>query len=105
MASTKEYLEFIMDQLSALDDISYRAMMGEYIIYYRGKIIGGIYDNRFLIKITPSAKKLMPDAHFELPYKGGKKMLLVTDVDSKSFLSELLNAVANEIPLPKKKNK
>lgn len=86
MASSKEYLQFIIEQLSELEDISYKAMMGEYIIYYRGKIVGGIYDDRFLVKPVKSAIKLMPDAEYELPYEGAKKMLLVDDVDNKSFL-------------------
>ena len=77
MASSKEYLEFVLEQLSELDEITHRAMMGEYIIYYQGKVIGGIYDDRFLVKPTKSAKELMPDAPFELPYEGAKEMLLV----------------------------
>lgn len=103
MASSKEYLDFIMDQLSSLEDVSYRSMMGEYIIYYQGKIIGGIYDDRFLVKPTKSAKRLMPDAMLERPYDGAKEMLLVDDVDSRDFLNELLNAVVDELPAPKKK--
>ena len=103
MASSKEYLDFIMDQLSSLEDVSYRSMMGEYIIYYQGKIIGGIYDDRFLVKPTKSAKRLMPDARLERPYDGAKEMLLVDDVDSRDFLNELLNAVVDELPAPKKK--
>ena len=93
MASSKEYLDFILEQLSELDDISYRAMMGEYIIYYRGKIIGGIYDDRFLVKPTKSAAAMMPGADTELPYDGAKEMLLVDDVDNKEFLRELLEAM------------
>ena len=85
MASSKEYLDYILEQLSDLDDVSYRAMMGEYIIYYRGKIIGGIYDDRFLVKPTKSAMALMPDANLELPYEGAKEMLLVDDVENKVF--------------------
>ena len=103
MASSKEYLEFILEQLSELSGISYRAMMGEYIIYYQGKIIGGIYDDRFLVKQTLSAKKLMPEARLELPYEGAKEMILVDNVDNKAFLCELLNAMFDELPLPKKK--
>ena len=103
MASSKEYLEFTLEQLSDLSGISYRAMMGEYIIYYHGKIIGGIYDDRFLVKPTVSAKKLMPEARLELPYEGAKEMLLVDDVDNKAFLCELLNELFDELPLPKKK--
>lgn len=103
MATNKEYLNFILEQLSELDNISYRAMMGEYIIYYQGKIVGGIYDNRFLVKPTKSAKSLMPDAPFELPYEGAKEMLLVENVDSKEFLTRLFNAMCGELPAPKKK--
>ena len=103
MASSKDYLEYVLDQLSSLDDISYRAMMGEYIIYYQGKIVGGIYDDRFLVKPTKSALDLMPDASRELPYEGAKEMLLVEDIDDRDFLNELLNATAYELPAPKKK--
>ena len=103
MASSKDYLEYVLDQLSSLDDISYRAMMREYIIYYQGKIVGGIYDDRFLVKPTKSALDLMPDASRELPYEGAKEMLLVEDVDDRDFLNELLNAMVDELPAPKKK--
>ena len=82
MASSTEYLDFILEQLSELEDISYRAMMGEYIIYYRGKVVGGIYDDRFLVKPTKSAVSMMPNAEMELPYEGAKEMLLVDDVDN-----------------------
>ena len=105
MASSKEYLQFIIEQLSELEDISYKAMMGEYIIYYRGKIVGGIYDDRFLVKPVKSAIKLMPDAEYELPYEGAKEMLLVDDVDSKSFLVDLLNEMYEELPAPIAKKK
>lgn len=105
MASSKDYLSFILEQLSGLDDISYRAMMGEYILYYQGKVIGGIYDDRFLIKPTVSAKKMMPDASYELPYEGAKEMLLVSDVDDRELLSALIPAVAAELPAPKKKKR
>lgn len=103
MASTKNYLDFILGQLSDLDEISYRAMMGEYIIYYREKIIGGIYDDRFLVKPVKSAILLMPDATFEIPYGDAKEMILVDNVDDKHFLTELLNAMYDELPAPKKK--
>ncbi len=103
MASDKEYMEFIKKQLSDLDEISFRPMMGEYIVHYRGKIVGGIYDDRFLVKPTASAKRLMPDASAELPYEGAKEMLLVDNVDSRSFLTELLTAMYDELPAPKKK--
>ena len=103
MASSKEYLNFILDQLSGLNGISYRAMMGEYIIYLGGKIVGGIYDDRLLIKPVGSAIAMLPDAKMESPYEGGKEMLLVEDVDSREFLQELLQAMYKELPAPKKK--
>ena len=102
MASSKEYLEFILEQLSELDDVTYRAMMGEYILYYRGKIIGGIYDDRLLVKPVKSAVVFMPDATFELPYEGAKEMLLVDDIDNRDFLAKLFNAMYDELPMPKK---
>ena len=105
MASTKEYLDFILDQLSELEDISVRAMMGEYIIYYRGRIAGGIYDDRFLVKPVKAAMYMMPDAGMELPYEGAKAMLLVDNVDDRTFLKELLEAMYDELPAPKKKQK
>ena len=103
MASSKEYLEFVLEQLSELDDISYRAMMGEYIIYYRSKVIGGIYDDRFLVKNIRRSADLMPEAALELPYDGAREMLLVDDVENKEFLRELLEAMYEELPAPKKK--
>ena len=103
MASSKEYLEFIMEQLAGLEDVSWRAMMGEYIIYYRGKIVGGIYDDRFLVKPVESARAMMPEAEMEQPYEGAKEMLLVDDVDDREFLCELLEAMYDELPAPKKK--
>lgn len=103
MASSKDYLEYILDQLSGLDAVSYRAMMGEYIIYYRGKIVGGIYDDRFLVKPVKSAAAMMPDAELELPYEGAKEMLLVDDVENREFLCELLEAMYDDLPDPKKR--
>ncbi len=97
MASTKEYLDFVLEQLSLLDQISYRAMMGEFIIYYRKKIIGGIYDNRFLVKNIKSAAEKMPDATLEVPYEGAKKMLLVEGLENKDFLRKLFNAMYEEV--------
>ena len=92
-----------MEQLSELDEISCKAMMGEYIIYYRGKIVGGIYDDRFLVKPVKTARELMPEADLELPYDGAKEMLLVDNVDDKAFLKELLEEMYDELPAPKKK--
>ena len=103
MASSKSYLDYIIEQLSELDEITYRAMMGEYIIYCRGKVIGGIYDDRFLVKPTKSAKALMPDTSFELPYEGAKEMILVDNVESREFLRALIEAMYDELPAPKKK--
>ena len=96
-------MDFILEQLSGLDEITYKAMMGEYIIYYRGKIVGGIYDDRFLVKNVKTAREMMPDADLELPYEGAKEMLLVDDVDNKEFLRELLEVMYDELPEPKKK--
>ena len=102
MASSKEYLDFIMDQLSDLEDVKVRAMMGEYIIYYREKIVGGIYDDRFLVKPVPAAVALMPEAQKELPYEGAKEMLLVDEVDNREFMCNLLRAMYDELPAQKK---
>ena len=103
MASSKEYLDFVLEQLSGLEDITHRAMMGEYIIYYRGKVIGGIYDDRFLVKNIKAAADMMPEAALELPYEGAKEMLLVDDIENKEFLAELLEAMYSELPATKKK--
>ena len=105
MASGKDYLDYVLDQLSPLDGISFKAMMGEYILYYEGKIVGGIYDDRLLVKPTKSAREMLPDAPFELPYEGAKEMLLVEDVDDREFLAKLVTAVADDLPAPKKKRR
>ena len=104
MASSKEYLHFILEQLSDLEAVSYRSMMGKFILYDRGKIVGGIYDDRLLVKKTTSALKLMPAAICDLPYEGAKEMLLVDEVDSKAFLTKLFKAMYDELPPPKRKN-
>lgn len=103
MASTKEYLAFILEQLSELGDVTYRAMMGEYLLYYRGKIVGGIYDDRFLVKPVAAAVRLMPCAELQLPYVGGKEMLVVDDIEDRAFLARWLQAIYDELPAPKKK--
>ena len=103
MASSKVYLDFVLEQLSGLEEITYRAMMGEYIIYYRGKIVGGIYDDRLLVKPVKSAVSLMPTASYELPYEGAKEMLLVDNIDNKDFLTKLFDAMYEELPAPKKR--
>lgn len=103
MASGKEYLDYILEQLSPLEGVTYRAMMGEYIIYYKGKIVGGIYDDRFMVKPTKTARLLMPNAAKEAPYPGAKEMLVVDCVDSRAFLEELVTAVYGELPDKKKR--
>lgn len=102
MASSKDYLDFVLEQLSELDDISYRAMMGEYVIYYRGLVVAGVYDNRFLVKPTKSAVAIMPNATKEIPYPKGREMLLVTDIEDRQLLRDLFIAVYNDL-LPRKK--
>ncbi len=97
MASSKEYLEYVLEQLSGVEGLRCRPMMGEYLIYCRNKVVGGIYDDRLLIKTTKSARALLPDAPRELPYPGGKEMLLVTEMENKSLLQELLEAVSKEV--------
>lgn len=103
MASSKEYLQFILEQLSELEEITYRAMMGEFIIYYRGKIVGGIYDDRLLVKPVKSAISYMSTVSYELPYEGAKEMLFVDEVDNKEFLTGLFNAMYEELPKQKRK--
>ena len=105
MASNKEYLAYILEQLSELEDIRYRAMMGEYILYYREKVVGGIYDDRFLIKNVTSARERMHDASLERPYEGAKEMLLVENVEDKEFLTGLFKAIYDDLPAPKPKKK
>ena len=105
MASTKEYLDFVLEQLSELDEITFRAMMGEYIIYYREKIIGGIYDNRFLVKPVPAVLSFIPAHRYELPYEGAKEMILIEDIDNKEILTQLVESMYDDLPVVKKKRK
>ena len=100
MASSKEYIEFVLDQCNGL---SARAMMGEYVLYYGGKVVGGVYDNRLLVKPTPSTEALMPNAEYQLPYEGAKEMLLVDDIENRDFLKELFEVISKELPEPKKR--
>ena len=104
MASTKEYLEYVLDLLSGLNDITYRYMMSEYVIYYRGKVFGGVYDDRFLVKPTKTVLEMMTDAEFEIPYDGGKAMVLV-DTEDRDFIKEMVEKMWDEIPIPKKMGK
>ena len=103
MASSRAYLTFVLDQLSGLNEVTYRGMMGEFILYYRGRIVGGIYDDRLLVKPVPAALELMPDAPRELPYPGAKEMLLVEDVDDAKFLQILFRAMYDELPPPSRR--
>ena len=105
MASTQEYRDYILDQLTGLEGISCRAMMGEYLLYCQGKLVGGIYDNRLLVKPTASAVRLLPDAPRELPYEGAKEMLLVDEVDDRAYLEGLFQAMVDELPMPKARKK
>lgn len=102
MASSREYIDFVLDQCSGL---SARAMMGEYVLYYGGKVVGGVYDNRLLVKPTPSAKALMPNAEYQLPYEGAKEMLLVENIEDREFLQKLFEAMYEELPEPKQRKK
>lgn len=105
MASSREYLEFVLGQLSGLEEITHRAMMGEYILYYRGRVIGGIYDDRLLVKPVPAVVSRMPEALRELPYEGARPMLLVGNVDDREFLTELIGAMYEELLAPKPKKR
>ena len=103
MSSGKEYLDYILEQLSGVEGVTYRAMMGEYILYCQGRIFGGVYDDRLLVKPTKSAKALLPDAPLEPPYEGAKPMLLVDNIDDRTFLRNLITAMTPELPAPKKR--
>ena len=103
MASTKSYLEYVLDLLSELDGISYRAMMGEYVLYYQGRVFGGIYDDRYLIKPVKAAVSMLPEAEHEIPYNGAKELILV-DTEDRAFLKELIEAMYPELPAPRKRN-
>ena len=105
MASSKEYLDFILEQITGLEDISHCAMMGEYLLYYCGKLVGGIYDDRLLVKPVNAALAHMPNARRELPYGGAKEMLLAEDVDNREFLERLVSVLYEELPAPKAKRK
>ena len=104
MASTNQSLEFVLDLLGELDDVAHRKMMGEYVLYYRGKVIGGIYDDRFLLKVTPASERLLPDAPRATPYEGAKEMLLV-EVEDRGTLHDVVDAMWEELPAPKKRKK
>ena len=104
MATSKDYLKYVLEQLSGLPEISHRAMMGEYVLYYRDKVIGGIYDDRLLLKPTKAAETMLPDAERDIPYDGAKEMLLV-DVDDRELLTKLIEAMYSELPAPRKRSK
>ena len=104
MSSTNQYLEFVLDLLGELDNVAHRKMMGEYVLYYRGKVFGGIYDDRFLLKVTPASERLLPDAPRATPYEGAKEMLLV-ELEDRDALHDVVDAMWEELPAPKKKKK
>ena len=104
MSSTEQYLDFVLDLLGELEDVAHRKMMGEYVLYYRGKVIGGIYDDRFLLKVTPASSRLLPEAPRAIPYEGAKEMLLV-EVEDRDVLRDVVDAMWEERPAPKKRNK
>ncbi|MBS7160881.1 MAG: TfoX/Sxy family protein [Actinomyces sp.] len=104
MSSTEQYLDFVLDLLGELEDVAHRKMMGEYVLYYRGKVIGGIYDDRFLLKVTPASSRLLPEAPRAIPYEGAKEMLLV-EVEDRDVLRDVVDAMWVEVPAPKKRNK
>ena len=104
MSSTNQYLEFVLDLLGELDNVAHRKMMGEYVLYYRGKVFGGIYDDRFLLKVTPASERLLPDAPRATPYEGAKEMLLV-EVEDRDTLHDVVDAMWQELPAPKKRKK
>ncbi len=105
MASRKEYLDYVLEQLSDLEGVTHRAMMGEYLLYYQGKLFGGVYDDRLLVKPVPAARALLPNAPEEAPYDGAKPMLLVEDMEDRDLLARLVTAMEPELPAPKKKSK
>ena len=105
MPSGRGYLQFILDQLSDLEEVDCRPMMGEFILYYRGKIVGGVYDDRLLVRPTKSALARMPDAPRALPYPGARETLLVEDVDDRAFLADLFRAMHDELPPPRPRKK
>ncbi len=105
MPSSKEYLNFILEQLSGLQDIAYKPMMGEFLLYYRGKLVGGIYDDRLLLKPVRAALSYLPQAEYSLPYEGAKEMLNVDNVDDKAFLTGLFEAMYDDLPMPKMKKR
>ncbi|MGN0641151.1 MAG: TfoX/Sxy family protein [Oscillospiraceae bacterium] len=105
MATSKDFLNYVLEQLAGLDEITYRMMMGEYIIYYKGKIAAELCDNRFLVKPVDAAVKYIPNAVYEPPYEGAKPMILVENLDDREYLTGLFEAIYPELPAPKPKKK
>lgn len=105
MATTKEFINYFTETLSSVDGIAYRAMMGEYVLYYNGKVVGGIYDNRVLLKDIPAVKKHLPEARYELPYEGAKLMLYLEDFENAELVKSLFDDMFEELPAPKAKRK
>lgn len=90
MATTKDFRDFVVEQLGVLDDILCRSMMGEYLLYYKGTLFGGIYDNRLLVKITSTNEKFGMSK--EIPYTGAKPMYMITDIENAELLKEIVLA-------------
>lgn len=105
MPSTKEFLNYVLDQLNDLEDITYRYMMSEYIIYYKGKIAGGIFDNRLMIKPVKSAIDFIENPIYDIPFDGAKEWILIEDIEDKEFLTELFITIYKDLSFPKKKFK
>ena len=103
MASTKGYLDYVLEQLSQVPGVTHRAMMGEYLLYVGGKLVGGIYDDRLLVKPTRAALALLPEAPREQPYPGAKEMLLVEDMENTTLLEALVEALYEQLPEKKKR--
>ncbi len=104
MSSTEQYLDFVLDLLGELEDVAHRRMMGEYVLYYRGKVIGGIYDDRFLLKVTPASDRLLLEAQRAIPYEGAKEMRLV-EIEDRDVLFDVVSAMWEELPAPKQRKK
>lgn len=102
MSSSRDFLDFVLEHLSSLPYITYRAMMGEFVIYYHGTVVGGVYDNRLLIKPTESVKKIIPNAIMEVPYPGSKPMVMIDDIENPELLERVFNAVYNDLSKSKK---
>jgi TfoX/Sxy family transcriptional regulator of competence genes len=104
MATSKEFHDYVVDSLQRIGDVTTKKMMGEYCIYYKGKLIGDICDNCLLLKLTESVLRLMPEAERAYPYEGSRTLMaVVDDVENIERMREVLDAMVEELPEPKKK--